>query len=174
MLLSSRRIVFSGGCGVCALTAGVFLSHTVAYIGFGIGLVAIALSIRVVAERLPTVTLRHVDGFHLSVHPPMRLGPRSLYRRTEALLNDWHRFQASMWRPDSETYDHVEEMKRRDREELAFRERVSKLEGEYIRRGRLEELTDFTGAQLPSEAAIRADPLTPAVLRLERLANPVE
>ncbi len=147
---------------------GVSLGHwsTVAWIV----LVLAALVLLLTEDRLRSLR----PTLHVALQPPEHWSHRRLHKHTQALLNDWHRFQTSMWRPDPETYDHVEEMKRRDREELAFRERVSKLEGEYIRRGRLEELTDFTGAQLPSEAAIRVDPLTPAVLRLERLANPVE
>lgn len=92
-------------------------------------------------------------------------------RRTRALVADWNAFYVSMLHPDAHTYDHSAEYKRRDEAELAFRQRITEIERAYQRKGMLNELTDFSEAQLPSEAHIRTDHLGMALKRLERLAK---
>jgi hypothetical protein len=153
----SRSQTGTAALGVLALVGVVVVPHVVAY-----ALVVIAAFLFLgAAELLPEVTVK----------PPKRATRRQLRGRTLKLLADWNAFYVTMLHPDPARYDHIAEYKRRDAAELVFRERVTELERAYQRKGIIDKLTDFSDAQLPSDAHVRTDRLGMALKRLEGLTQ---
>jgi hypothetical protein len=163
------------------------------------GAVVIVLTTSWLRDRRPTVQIGYQGGRPgIWLHGPARpvhIRRQGLRRRTERLISDWHRSHTLVSHPDdfaefdaflkaapdrNAAWDEATalllqlDLERRDRIELALRERVLELEAEYQRRGLLaaDELTSFPEGELPSMNRMwRTDHLGMAMRRLEQLGG---